>query len=569
MVKGKKAAAAAVAQQKELERQKELEQRLKLLESSSSSSTETESTESFTSLEEEHVDVGTVAKPEDGDFFEGFREIPNVETISEDISVASVVIEKTVHEMDASKDMGKFVNPLTGLEMRGSASSSSSSSSASSSSSSSEEQKEDDEIYEDDEGSVKDLSQESEILLPKDMLDLEEDVKKPAAIEDTLETFLELEIETEVVQAEEIDWEALAREEEALRIQQNTQNFLNELINKAVEMAEYVSPERILKLNLDKRKLLMELAARYSNYLTEKSCCEFLNRQIVQHFRRKKTFRPITEDNQKTVQQDKQKLYFAKKRLDEILAREVKLLSSSTNVQTELREQYDTLKKKLEEQIQIFEGKVRKYLIRESWPKLNGIIEQLLLKMGKYRKEVSEVRFTLFLKQHTQARLTQLLTKLEDLGNGLNMKDFSHLQAENQALDKKIEERNAELNKLHLRCHKDLHTLAHYKEKQQMLCTNITIQTSVLDALLENKHMLREHLYALKLQRNRISSQIKKLSSQGGLLDKPALMFDYDHTVDRCREQREIVNRLRQTMHLIQRKIDEIVKHCSHDLLSN
>ncbi|KNC27554.1 hypothetical protein FF38_10587 [Lucilia cuprina] len=441
--------------------------------------------------------------------------------------------------------------------------------SASSSSSSSEEQKEDDEIYEDDEGSVKDLSQESEILLPKDMLDLEEDVKKPAAIEDTLETFLELEIETEVVQAEEIDWEALAREEEALRIQQNTQNFLNELINKAVEMAEYVSPERILKLNLDKRKLLMELAARYSNYLTEKSCCEFLNRQIVQHFRRKKTFRPITEDNQKTVQQDKQKLYFAKKRLDEILAREVKLLSSSTNVQTELREQYDTLKKKLEEQIQIFEGKVRKYLIRESWPKLNGIIEQLLLKMGKYRKEVSEVRFTLFLKQHTQARLTQLLTKLEDLGNGLNMKDFSHLQAENQALDKKIEERNAELNKLHLRCHKDLHTLAHYKEKQQMLCTNITIQTSVLDALLENKHMLREHLYALKLQRNRISSQIKKLSSQGGLLDKPALMFDYDHTVDRCREQREIVNRLRQTMHLIQRKIDEIVKHCSHDILFN
>ncbi|KNC27552.1 hypothetical protein FF38_10588 [Lucilia cuprina] len=122
MVKGKKAAAAAVAQQKELERQKELEQRLKLLE-----------------REEEHVDVGTVAKPEDGDFFEGFREIPNVETISEDISVASVVIEKTVHEMDASKDMGKFVNPLTGLEMRGS---------ASSSSSSSEEQKEDDEIYE-------------------------------------------------------------------------------------------------------------------------------------------------------------------------------------------------------------------------------------------------------------------------------------------------------------------------------------------------------------------------------------------------------------------------------------
>lgn len=85
------------------------------------------------------------------------------------------------------------------------------------------------------------------------------------------------------------------------------------------------------------------------------------------------------------------------------------------------------------------------------------LIDQLLLQMRKYRQEVTQVRMSLLLQQHNQAHFEevetsshycnknlknisfQLLNKLEDLGNGLKMKDFSHLQAETQALDKKIE----------------------------------------------------------------------------------------------------------------------------------
>ncbi|XP_065365837.1 uncharacterized protein LOC135958844 [Calliphora vicina] len=581
MVKGKKTATNAGMQLK-LENQRELEhrlevERLKQLESSSSTISDTDSTESYISFYEASVEEATKniletlcdsdteslqeEEPdylerktllEKTDFFVGFREVPNVDNISQDISVASIAIEKTVLKDGPSKDTGKFVNPLTGQDIRYS---------VESVAVSSEDHKDVEEVEEEQlQESLKDISQDSELLIPVDALDLEEDIKRPTIMEDTFEAFLEYDLQPQLVVAEEINWEALAREEEANRLQANSHKFLNELINKAVEIAEYASPERILQQNLDKRKLLIDLANKFPVYYTEKSCCGFLNRQIVQHFRRKKSFRSIMEDNPKTLQQDKQKLNNAKTHLDEIMAKEMKLLSSSKNLHEELKAQYEQLKEEGESKIKIFESKVRKQLGRDNWPKMNVIIDQLLLRMNKYRNEVSEVRFALFLQQHTQARLTELLSKLEDLGNGLNMNDFSNLQAETQALDKKIEERNAELNKLYTHCRNDLHTLAHYRQKQEMLCSTITIQSSFLDTLVENKSVLRERLHVLKLKRNRLHAQIKKLSAQGGLLDKPVLMFDYDNTVERGRQQKEIVNNLRGTLRLTQRKIDEIVK---------
>lgn len=94
-----------------------------------------------------------------------------------------------------------------------------------------------------------------------------------------------------------------------------------------------------------------------------------------------------------------------------------------------------------------------------------------------------------------------------------------------------------------------------------MLSHTVSVQYSLFHSLVQEKYNLRERLFSLKLQRNRMQAHIKKLSIQGGLLDKPALMYDYDHTVERCREQNYINNCLKSTMRQMQKKIEEISKN--------
>ncbi|KAM7347921.1 uncharacterized protein ACRADG_007398 [Cochliomyia hominivorax] len=515
--------------------------------------TESESLEEEGSEYDEHKSL-----IDETNLVDTFGRLPDVDNISEDVSVASLTVDKKADDKEDIGDSGKFVNPLTGLYVTESMHHRPSSIEIN--------LKEKDEKKEDveagDSVKDKDLSEESELLIPDDVLDEIEVAKKPVDLEDTFEAFLELETKQDEIKLEEIDWEALAREKEAKHLEKLTRKFLDDLVNHAVEAAEYMSPEKYLQQNLDKYKLMMELAKKLPEYLEEKSTSSFLNRQIVHHFRRKKTFRPIMEDNPRTVEQDKQKLKNAKLHLDEVLEKEAKLKESLYQMKENLCESIKVQKEDVENQITEFENKVWKHLGRELWPKTNTLIDQLLMQMKKYRNEISEVRMTLLLQQHSQAHLEGLLNKLEDLGNGLNMKDFTHLQAETQTLDKKIEERNAELNKYYLRCHSDLHIMANCQEKQKMLSHTVCIQKTFLNSLLQEKRNLRERLYSLKLQRNRMNAQIKSLSIQGGLLDKPALMLDYDHTVIRCRDQKELNNYLKRTMENLQKKIEDISKHC-------
>lgn len=80
--------------------------------------------------------------------------------------------------------------------------------------------------------------------------------------------------------------------------------------------------------------------------------------------------------------------------------------------------------------------------------------------MGQCRREVSEVRYELILKEHIEATLKEVsnpfikffitnytniyfhyqkLSNIEDLGNGLTMKDYENLQNVTQILGKKLE----------------------------------------------------------------------------------------------------------------------------------
>ncbi|KNC25111.1 hypothetical protein FF38_07797 [Lucilia cuprina] len=590
MTKGYKTKESTYLQQLEKKRkivaadlQREIDERKASLDSPSSSSTSSSTTESTeysisqdedsenalnildtlydtvdSSTDEEAIEEEQETLAHDKIFFENFGELPDITNISEDISVCTIVEEKEVIPKDITKDMGHFVNPLTGSEFHmhvGSSSLLEDNSKAYS-------------VASEDTVSESQQSELSENLLPDDILFEETqhhtyDKEKDETTNALFETFLQLET-TKVEQiVDDIDWEAIAKQQEDKLILENTLEFINDIIQRVVEIAERISPEVILRQNLDKRKLLSEISQVHQQYVIELKVSDWLNQKVVEYFKRKKIFRPIIPENIKTLPQEKEKYINAVKRLDELLA---KAADDSTTCKVKrIRTELENAKQKVNTEVLMFESLVKMNLVRETSPQWNTLIDLLLRRMAKYRTEVSEVRYRMITRQDMHALLLEKLTKLEDLGNGLTIKDYDHIQTENQALGKKIEERNIDLKKLYLRSRNSLHLLAHFREKKTILCNVMATQRSALYEFYEERRSLRKYIYELKLKRSRLRQEINELSIRGGLIDKPALMYDYDQTMERLRELHEIVNRLRITLDTIQQRIQKLEKRLTQN----
>ncbi|XP_065368900.1 uncharacterized protein LOC135961332 [Calliphora vicina] len=519
------------------------------------------SDEEGTGEEQEHLQTKSLV--EEVNFFTHLGEIPDIVNISEDISVCTIIPEKEAASKDATKDTGYFVDPLTGSELQARL--------GSSSLIGYNEDESKETLVASDEHSVSESQQSelSDILLPEDILFEETGTttydKQDNEATDLFETFLELDLSKVDDAVDDIDWEALAKQQEAERLHQHTLEFINDIIHRVVEIAEFISPEQLQRQKLDKRKLFLEISHVYHQYEVELKVSELLNRKVVEFFKRKKLYRPIMQDNVKTLPLEKLKYKKAMQHLDELLAKENAMNDSCSGLAKRLHNELEVTEQKVHNDVLMFEDLVKKNLFRESCPQSNALIEQLLRRMAKYRKEVSEVRYRMISKQHTHAILIGKLATLEDLGNGLTLKNYDHIQTENQNLDKKIEERNVDLKKLYLRSRNCLHLLAHFKEKRTMINDIIATQRSALSDLYEERSSLRKYIYQLKLKRSRIRQQINELSIQGGLLDKPALMYDYDQTVERLDKHREIVNRLRVTLQTIQQRIIKLEKRLTRD----
>lgn len=159
------------------------------------------------------------------------------------------------------------------------------------------------------------------------------------------------------------------------------------------------------------------------------------------------------------------------------------------------------------------------------------------------------------------------------------MGDFVNLQSKIINLDKKIEgnlkvcvisqylinycfivilERGDELLKLHLRSRKNIHSMAHYKEKQKMLRDMTIYQWLAIDELIDSERALRNRIYRQKLRRNVIKRNSAEKSYQSGLLDKPIIMLDYDKTVASIKKESDTIRYLRKKQSSLQKALNEI-----------
>ncbi|XP_065369651.1 uncharacterized protein LOC135961930 [Calliphora vicina] len=493
-----------------------------------------------------------------------FEDVPQLDEISLAMTDDLVVKLPIAIEIDsnASTDVGKFVNPLTGVKSSSSTLSTISKKDNDYSSTDESKSLENDKEDKEEQGFKSDTSYEDEF--EKDIVDtadILEDVNDPVKDADEIfQQFLEKEKEIEAVVSDEYNAAkiALISEEHQRQIQQHTLEFLNKLIDHCVAKSDYINADMILRKSLDKRKLINELKATYDLLEMERRGTQFLNRKCVEYFKRKSCLRVISPDDPKTLKSDSLNYYNALDNLDKWLIRKEKMKSLCSNQVLEARDQFKEAEQQSNEKVYQLEQLVKTTFQLENYDKLQTFVINTLSKMAAIRKEISKVRFQLLLKQHQVSALQKQRTNLEDLGNGLNLTQYETMETETNVLSKKLEERNSALKKLHDHFNFDLHNMAHLQEKQKMLRQIVTVQKEYLEEVKEEKKQFRKFVFQLKVKRQQLRSDIRNASFQSGLLDKPVLMKDYDETVETANKLRQTIEDLKCTIAGLNTKISAL-----------
>ena len=373
--------------------------------------------------EETEVYVDRRSYAEKMDFFDEFQEIPDIEYISKDGSVVDIVEAVNVNvkqfTTNVPEDDGKFVDPLLGIQVTARSSDAKqkvnqaerlskvkpkiSEPKSIPTAAPKPEPKPKSEPKPKPEAELKTLQefQLSELMISESQtlgsqaselndLELPDDTafsevsseaislakEMDKASEGMLETFLDLadvKYKDEDKDKDAVDWYALAREREARNVQQQTKEFLAELIHKVVDRSEFRTKEEVLAENLDKRKLLVDLAEKCLQFKTEVGYNRILERKVVDFLKRKQLFSQIKPS--KLDKLSKPKYHAALWEIEKQLARESATRNKYENTKNTLQEEIRKFEMKSNKQIQAFEELVKLKLCGNHLENLNCVSE--------------------------------------------------------------------------------------------------------------------------------------------------------------------------------------------------
>jgi len=114
------------------------------------------------------------------------------------------------------------------------------------------------------------------------------------------------------------------------------------------------------------------------------------------------------------------------------------------------------------------------------------------------------------------------------------------------------------LKKFRLNYHNELHLTQHNREKSFALAKKLEQHNLRLRKKLETQRVLRERLYKAKMERARIRKHHSDLSFQGGLLSLPALMLDYDDTVEKVKSKQNCITEMKETVVRLSKRIFDL-----------
>ncbi|XP_067633269.1 cilia- and flagella-associated protein 184-like [Eurosta solidaginis] len=485
------------------------------------------------------------------DFLETFSGVPSLEVLSIASGTKKGIRTTDGKDQEESlqKDVGVFVDPLTGeviaekvpVEVI-------------------EEEVEEEELEESIETEplsaiIFSLSEDTGLAALLETPAEEFEVKAEEA--EALDDFLMHDVVVEQIPSRDLSKEALEQERLRLLLIEETENFLNKLINQAVAKSEYKHPDTILRESLDKFLLMEELCKKLEELEIERKVQFHLNRKVIDYYKRKKSFQRITEEPEELEMKHAAKLKEVTKKLDQMLVVENRLTEKFEEIAKELRAKKIALLQQNIDKEKEFEALVRASLIKSNNGRLAVIIPPLIEEINNFRKHVSDKRLQLIQFQHTAAVLQK---KIDDFENKFRVREYMALQTETTELDKKIEERNADLENSRSRCNTNIHAFSHTREKIDSLRLFNQMNKKALFELQSQKKLVRERLVHLKVERTRYQKEKRELTFQTGLLSKPSLLRDYDNTVEQLNDINKRVESLRKQRVELLEKLKKLEK---------
>ncbi|EDV56183.1 uncharacterized protein LOC6549459 [Drosophila erecta] len=341
----------------------------------------------------------------------------------------------------------------------------------------------------------------------------------------------------------------------ALEIRAVVKELLYDLFEATANISDIHNKQNAIRSKLDKNKLLDRLENVVNSYLFENSTNEMVGNRLIEYFKRNRNVRvfvPLSQEHEKRfharymqalalLDNLKYRLDVAKHKHAIQMNRVFLDLHSAQSVASITEQRLEHL--------------FRKHLERADSDHLRRLVDRELRLMTAKRNEISDTRLFLITRKHTLGHIIGKIKELDTLSETLNIKDFLAVQNDVLALQKKIEERNIELKKMRTQFLMDVHLTRHNREKALALGEKFELKKLLLHNAIKNQRTLRRRLYDVKMERKKMRQQSKDLTFQGGILSMPALMYDFDNTVERVKEKRETVAKLKETMKALQRRI--------------
>ncbi|EDV37884.1 uncharacterized protein Dana_GF11197 [Drosophila ananassae] len=323
--------------------------------------------------------------------------------------------------------------------------------------------------------------------------------------------------------------------------------FIEQLVGEVVFLIEHKSPNELLRENLDKLKLIAALEILVNDFLMLKDINSVLNERMVSYCRQNKLLRNIQPLSSEETAVAQLRYNAALQNLGEGLDRvaqvktEAGLASNKAIISlVHINNVATTTEVHLE-------GVIRKLLVRPDAETdyLKRMVAKELRLMATVRNEISDTRLFMLTRLHTLAVTRERAEKLECVAENVSMNAFVATQANVVALEKKLEERNVDLKKSRHHYHYELHQIQHNREK--VLTIRNRLQSMKFDLLekSEIRNKVKSKLVRLKMERQRMRRELNDLTYRGGILAMPALMRDYDRTVEYVEKKEQEVMLLR------------------------
>ncbi|XP_030387019.1 uncharacterized protein LOC115633700 [Scaptodrosophila lebanonensis] len=359
---------------------------------------------------------------------------------------------------------------------------------------------------------------------------------------DVVERMTQLKVRTEVDFDDPIEVNKMRQHQQSIEA---CHQFLQGIINQVVQDCESYK-KRLIRV-LDKFKMQKRLRALVDQYIQQRQRHEQLTKLVTEYFLRKKRFACITEPkNQDKISESRYILALTE--LDRFLKHKKEMTLKHNELTQKLKEEVTAMHILVEHTVHNFESCVKSTLFEkrgDEFTLLKRVVDELLRRISHFGNEVANIRYCLLMKQHQFAAILNKLEKMEDIGNGLEMREYLTKLNEVQVLYKKIEERDAELKRYNSRINYDIHSMAHLRCKEQMVIKTTSRLKSRLESRMNLKTSLRRRIYEGKIQHNKILKETKKIKNEGCLMHYPALMRDYDENMAILIQKRSSVERLR------------------------